>query len=147
MLFFVRARRVNASSSGLSSTSRIERSCIERSCIDGSTSKREIKGRATAGGPLGPDLAAVAVDDALDRGEPDARARELVGRVQPLKRAEQLGRVGHIEAGAVVAYVKRPPPVVCRDADVHMRGRALARELPGIAEQVLQHDAQQSRIP
>src|SRR5207245_1843643 len=132
MLFFASARRVNASSSGLSSTKRIERSCMIRS-----SSKREIKGRAPVGGALGPDLAAVAVDDPLYRGEPDPRAGELAGRVQPLKRAEQLGGVRHVESGAVVAHEKCPPTVVRHHADLHVRGRPLARALPGVAEQVL----------
>ena len=51
---------------------------------------------------LGPDPAAVAVDDALDGGQADARARKLRGFVQALKRPEQLVRIGRVKPGAVI---------------------------------------------
>ncbi len=49
----------------------------------------------------------MALHDPPDVGEPDARALELVVRVQPLEHAEQLVRVLHVEAVAVVAHEDR----------------------------------------
>jgi len=46
----------------------------------------------------------MAANDALDRGEPDAGSLELLGGVQALKHSEELARIGHVEAGAVVAH-------------------------------------------
>ena len=51
---------------------------------------------------LGPDAAAVAVHDALDRGQADARARKLRGFVQALKGPEQLVRIGQVKTRAVI---------------------------------------------
>src|SRR5674476_1244706 len=66
--------------------------------------QREAEGGAFLHLALGPHVAAVAADDALHGGQTDTRAFELAGRVQPLEGAEQLVRIGHVEAGAVVAH-------------------------------------------
>ena len=44
----------------------------------------------------------MAVHDALDRGQADARARKLRGFVQALKGPEQLVRIGQVKPGAVI---------------------------------------------
>ena len=43
------------------------------------------------------------VDDSLHCCQTDAASLELIGTVQPLKRSEQLLRVIHVEANAVIA--------------------------------------------
>ena len=55
---------------------------------------REIEGRPTPDGALGPDTAAVALEDATDGGQPYPGALELLPRVQPLERTEQLVHEG-----------------------------------------------------
>ena len=56
---------------------------------------------------LGPDVAAVAGDDAFDVGEADARAFEVLVVVEALKYPEQLVDILRIEAYTVVADEKR----------------------------------------
>src|ERR1019366_7895223 len=63
----------------------------------------KVKGRAAVNHAFPPSLAAVPVDDALDIGQPDARALKLVLAVQALKHAEKFAGVLGIETGAVVA--------------------------------------------
>jgi hypothetical protein len=58
-------------------------------------------------GRFGPDLAPVAMDDALYGRETDAGAFELGRAVEPLEGAEELAGVGHVEAGPVVAHEVR----------------------------------------
>ena len=55
---------------------------------------------------LGPHAAAVAVNDALHRGEANAGAGKICRRVQPLEGAKELAGVSHVEARAVVADEK-----------------------------------------
>jgi hypothetical protein len=64
--------------------------------------KGEIKRCPSIHRRLGPDPAAVAVQDALDRGQADARARKLRGFVQALKGPEQFVRIGRVKPRAVV---------------------------------------------
>src|SRR6266496_2264125 len=56
---------------------------------------------------LGPDLAAVAPDDALRAGETDPGPAELGRAVEALERAEELACVRHVEAGPVVPHEER----------------------------------------
>src|SRR6185437_3263715 len=79
-----------------------ERTSGKSTC--GSARQREVKRRSTVHSGLRPDFAAVAVNDALDGGQPDARTRELGFRVQALERAEKLRSVAGIEARTVVAH-------------------------------------------
>src|SRR3569833_4337838 len=65
--------------------------------------KTEVKCGATVDSGLGPDFTPVAMDDALDGGKADARARNLSLRMQALEGAEEPGGVARVEAGAVVA--------------------------------------------
>src|SRR5687767_719208 len=101
MLFFLSARSVSASSSSLSSTSRI----ILLSMSGGlCRSSSEVEGRALQFCAFGPYPAAVLMDNALHGGKADAVACKLGHPVQALERAEQLADEGHIEAGPVVAH-------------------------------------------
>src|SRR5450755_2866191 len=101
-----------------------------------------MEGRALAGLGFGPDAPAVPVDDALHGGEADAGALELELAVQPLKGAEELVGVLHVEAGAVVANEESAAEPAKRD----QRGRILGGELPGVAEEVLQGNPEQARV-
>src|SRR5215210_6487598 len=66
--------------------------------------EREVEGRPLAHLALGPDPAAVPVDDARHRRQPYARSLALVLPVQPLEGPEQLVRVSLFEAGPVVPH-------------------------------------------
>ena len=55
-------------------------------------------------------------------------------------------RVAHVEAGPVVAHEVDRQPVGGLDANLDAGVRLLARELPGVPEQVVQDHAQQSLI-
>ena len=63
----------------------------------------KVKSRAAVHRAFRPGPAAVPVNDALDIGQPDARALELVLAVQALKHAEQFVGISRIETRAVVA--------------------------------------------
>src|SRR3954467_2291057 len=121
MRFFRSARIVSSSSLGLSSTSKMVLApSMARLPVD---KGRHLDGHARVqgegeGGPLpdlafGPDLPTVARDDAADGGQADAGAGEFAGGVEALEGPEQLGGVGHVEPGAVVAHeVHRTPLAV-----------------------------------
>src|SRR6185436_15302096 len=98
-----------------------------------SAAQGEVERRASALGALGPDAAAVAVDDPLHGGQADAGALELGGGVQALEGGEQLLGVDHVEAGPVVADEEHPLALVALALLPHLAagGRLLAGELPG----------------
>ena len=60
--------------------------------------------RALAGRAVGADGSAVALHDALRRGQSDAHPRKFGVPVQAVKRLEKIVRIGHVKAGAVVAH-------------------------------------------
>lgn len=62
----------------------------------------EAEGRALSRLCHGLDPAAVALNDALHRGQADAQARELVLVVKALEWLEQALGIGHVEARAVI---------------------------------------------
>ena len=85
--------------------------------------------------------------DPLHGRQADAGAFEVVRRVQALEGAEQLVRVGHVEARAVVARRRtRCPPPFEPAVDLDAGASPLAGELPGVAHQVLEQDGQQLRV-
>src|SRR5262245_56745594 len=106
----------------------------------------EVERRALVLSSLGPDAPPVSTDDPLDRRQTDAGALELLGRVQALERGEQLVRIAHVEPRAVVAHEVRGLAVDDRPTELDARAVAVAGELPGVPEQVLQHRPQQARI-
>ncbi len=69
---------------------------------DRSIRNREPERRSVVHFSLRPDLPSVALDDAVNERQANARAGELVVRVQPLKHTKQPGRVPHVEACAVI---------------------------------------------
>src|SRR5690349_16335881 len=104
-IVFAKRPRLNAScassrSSGLSSTSstRVGNSFM----VDLLDGQGEVEGGADPGFGVGPHATAVAQDDAVGEGQPDAGALVVLGPVQPLEHAEELVRVAHVEAGPVV---------------------------------------------
>src|SRR5256885_12949537 len=104
MLFFFKARRVSNSSSALSSTRRIVLRFITSLLNPGLGFRQgEIKGCASVDGALRPDAPAMALDNALNGGQPGAGAREFIASVQPLKSSKETGGVNGVEAGAIIA--------------------------------------------
>src|SRR5258705_2914061 len=132
------ARIVSSSSSALSSTSMINFSGIG---LQGEEQRRALARRG-----VGPDAPAVPVHDALDRGEADTGAGIIGVGMQSMEGAEELGGIGHVEAGAVVAHEEGRRRAVTQRADLDMRLLGLRSELPGVADQVLDRRAQQPRI-
>src|SRR5436853_6480362 len=100
MLLFFKARKVKASSLGLSSISRITLFSILSLLI---ACEAEVKGCSLIYCALGPNTPAVAIDNALDSCQANPRAFKFVGRVKPLERAEEFVDIGHVEARTVVA--------------------------------------------
>src|SRR5258706_14728930 len=94
--------------------------------------RREVDRRALANIPLGPRLAAVAEDDLLHGGEPDAAPLELALRVEPLERPEHPRGVGRVEARAVVAHVVRRRAAVLLHPELDRGVVPPAGELPGV---------------
>src|SRR2546425_1191465 len=86
------------------------------------------------------------MDDTLHRRQADPCAFELFRAVEPLERAEQLLGVGHVEARAVVPYEVGGRAVLLGNAELDPGGAALSGELPGVAEQVFEHDAQERGV-
>src|SRR5258708_5811609 len=145
MWFFLNARSVRATSSGLSSTSMIGPSFTRGGSSLGMV-KGERESRAAADGAFRPNPAPVPGEDALDGGQADAVALELVRVVQPLERLEQFVRVGGIETGAVVADEVNRPAALLPGAEFDSRRGVPLRVLEGVAEQVLQRDLQQVAV-
>src|SRR5215470_4332417 len=105
--------------------------------------QREVKGGSLTETAFGPDAPAVPVNDALDRRQTDPGARELGGGVEALERPEELVRVGHVEADAVVANEEVP---VLGAAELDLADRLLPGELPRVLEEVGQRDAEEARV-
>ena len=87
----------------------------------------------------------MAMNDPLHRRQTDTGSLELVRGMKPLKDAEQLLRVLHVEAGAVVAHeIRRRRRRLHPEFDAG--GRHAAGEFPGIAEKVLEHRGDEVRV-
>ena len=87
-------------------------------------------------------MAAVPVDDSSYRCETDPGSREVRGRVKPLKWREQFGGVGGVEADTVVTDIedrRAIRPIVA--ADLNLRVRLSARELPRVVEKILEQES------
>jgi len=96
--------------------------------------------------PFRPYPAALALDDTLNRGQPNSSSREIAGRVQALKSPKQLAGVRLVEAGAVVPHEVLPAAVLAGTAEFNPGMRLFGGELPGVSEQIGQHDPQQARV-
>src|SRR5713101_5370416 len=106
MLFCLKARNVNVTSSGLSSTSSMGLLFMAVAPVWAVGREGEEECAAFSRLAFGPDPAAVTAQDAVHDGQPDAATLEFGRRVQPLERVEQFARIPHVEPGAVVAHEK-----------------------------------------
>ncbi len=84
----------------------------------------------------------MAVNDALDIGQPDARAFEFVSLVQPLEDAEQPIGVLHVEPDPVVSNREHHLPRLRRATNLDLGRRPLSGVLHGIGNEV-EHDLAQ----
>src|SRR5262245_37123825 len=98
--------------------------------------EREAEFRAAAERRLRPDPSAVAFDDAAHGREANAGAFELVLAMQALEYAEELARLAHVEADAVVPHVDLPFPGHVLGADLDERLAARPGILHGVVDQV-----------
>src|SRR3954463_2000254 len=105
--------------------------------------EREPDRRPAADRALRPYPAAVALDDAPDDRQADAGAFEVLVGVHAVKRLEQARAVLHVEARAVIADRER---LVGLAHHGDLGAISLAGELPGIGEQVLEHDRHQPAV-
>src|SRR4030067_3062358 len=99
-LCFFKACRASSTSFGLSSTSRIS-SGISMFMIR-PLRQGEVEGGSPVDLAFHPDASTVAMDDALNDGQPDAGAFVLIRAVQPLEDSEEFVDIGHVETYAVV---------------------------------------------
>src|SRR5205085_10302442 len=88
---------------------------------------------------FGPDPAAVSQHDTLDECQADSGAFEIVDAVQPLKYAEQLRAVLHIESHAVVSHEIRVLSPAFLESDLNGRILFRAREFDCVRNQVIQN--------
>src|SRR6266576_4643343 len=75
-------------------------------------------------------------DNAVDGSETDPGAFEILGAMQPLENAEQLIRVLHIEANAVIAHEHGGIAIHFKVADLNHRTRPRPRVFDGIGKKV-----------
>lgn len=78
----------------------------------------------------------MASDETLYSGQPDACALELTRRVEALERREQVVGRARVEAGSVISDEEGMLSVGDAGADLDVSLGALARELPGVADEV-----------
>ena len=88
----------------------------------------------------------MALDDPPHEGEAHPRAFELVRPVQPAEHLEELVRIRHVEADAVVSDEVDSLVRLEARADFHAGSRSGAAELAGVAEEVGEHLLQQSPV-
>src|SRR5262245_8623595 len=98
--------------------------------------ERELERGAATRLRLHVDAAAVPAHDLVDDGEADARAFESLFAMQPLEHLEELVRVVHVEADAVVLDEVRNAVRRRRAADSDASFRVLARELDGVRDEI-----------
>src|SRR5260370_1183442 len=107
--------------------------------------ERKREARAAAHRRIDPNSPAVARDDAAHDREPDARAFEVRRLVEALEWLEQARREARVEADAVVLD-EVDGLLAAHDAHLDARTGALPRELPGVAQQILEGDLQEPRV-
>src|SRR5439155_27285451 len=71
---------------------------------------------------------------------------EFGSSMERLERGKKLLCVGRIEPHAVVAHEKRGTAILSADAKLDSAARPPGRRLPRVAEQILEHDAEQTWI-
>src|SRR5262245_52132185 len=93
-------------------------------------SESEVADRALVWHTLGPGLAPVTVNDALDGGESDAMAFVFAGGMKALKGAEQFVHVFHFETNPIVPDEELGFAVRLRRAEFDARRSLVAAEFP-----------------
>src|SRR5579872_3415366 len=107
----------------------------------------KVKCGATVHHAFRPGPPAVPADDALDIGQPDARALKLGVTVQALEHAEQFPHVFRIETDAVVANENHGFALSVRSrTDFDSGLGAGASELYRVGNEIDQHHAQQGPV-
>ena len=86
------------------------------------------------------------IDDTVNGGQANPRARKVRGAVQSLKRPEELFGIGHVKTRSVVADKMDGALTALLAPDFNPRRGHLSGELPAIADQVLQHHPHQSPV-
>ena len=104
------------------------------------TAKREEEACTLVHRRPGPDAAPVAGNNAGDRRKTDAGAFKLGCLMQALERREKLPRAFHIETRSVISHAKNSFIYGFLENKRDPGIRLFARELPGIAQQVVQRD-------
>src|SRR6266508_33628 len=107
---------------------------------------RKVKGRALVRFSLGPNFAAMALDDSCHSGQPDAVALEFIGSAQTLERGKKLFRLGHIKTGPIVPNEIRTFSRNFLYTEFDDGFFLLAGILPGIAKQVFHYHLQQTIV-
>ena len=114
--------------------------------------EREVEGGTVFNPPFGPYGTSLAGKDALYRGQSNSGSGEFDLVMQPLEWLEQPIHAGRIEAGTIVAD-KVDHLVHVRISSNYLLGskldagaRMVRRILPGIAQQVIEYDAHQTRV-
>jgi hypothetical protein len=85
-------------------------------------------------------------NDALHGGQADAGSLELLCRVKALERTEKLACEAHIESRAVVSNEVHAGSPTLYPPELNFGPLSLRRELPGVADQVLQYDRQEACV-
>src|SRR2546425_3233865 len=86
------------------------------------------------------------VNDTCNRGKANPSPFEFIVGVQSLKGAEELVRIGHVEARTVIAHEKHRTPLLAHRSELDTSHRSALRELPCIPKEVLKNDAEESLV-
>src|SRR5580658_825198 len=148
MLFFLSARSVSSSSSGLSSTRRIGLFMVMVSAASRLFLwQREMEASSSVYRALGPYAAAVAMDDSLDGRKTDSGSGKFLCAVKSLKGRKELFRVGHIETRPIVSYGVDPRAVLLFGLERDVWGWAPGGEFPCVPQEVFENGSNKSRVP
>src|SRR5262249_41764550 len=109
--------------------------------------KRHIEGCSLVRFAFGPRASSVAMHDAAHICEPDAGSFKLVRPMEPLKDAEQLARILHVESYPIVLYENHDfSRQLTIDADLNFGYWPGTCKLDGIGHQIHEHLPQHRRI-
>src|SRR5437667_12841006 len=106
----------------------------------------EIKCRAPVPFRFHPDPSTVLLNNALHRGQANARALEIFGAVKALEDAEQLIGILHAEADAIVANENGRIPVFFHLADFDDGAETGTGEFKRVSHQILKNLLDQDRV-
>src|SRR5581483_9170600 len=108
--------------------------------------QREIKRRALIDAAFGPGAASVAVNNAANVGQADARAFELPGSMKALEDAKQFFRVTRLKADAIVANEENRFARGNRCADFDSGDLARSGVLQRVVDEIDQDMAKEIRV-